>query len=485
MKEIQKKGEMFWKNISHKKKKWFTLVELIIVITILAILATIAFVSFQNYTKDARDGNRTATLTQLEKGLELYSIKTGNYPTPENLYASWYINTDTLLEVWYIKDSISRSINFFKTPTDPVSGDNYVYWVSHDKTYYQIATTLENLQAKVVGNYKWIIRKWDIFSNPASLVLAETGWKDITQNRYFVTDKWQNLPYKLTATTTLTWWTAKSSTGITITKSNWNTLSWSIQTNLWVLPEIVWVMVYGESEYFSTIKNGGGNGWETPSANPYATCTWPNNPTPFAATTTYLWCGQADIIICSWPWAWYTIASCNVWSTTAGTWSSSYGKYFQWWENVAWDATSNVTSSNNCTWNRDTQACWASAYTAWQITVWDTTSGWNDRWTDYGDTRWPCAPWYKVPSNGDWVSIHTAGSWWTSWTNMQNALKLPYAGRRLFTNGALSSPGTNGFYWSTTPDTSRARNLHFYSSSVNPSHSSNRVNGFSVRCIKN
>jgi len=50
-----------------KAKKAFTLVELIIVITILAILATIAFVSFSNYTASARDANRVATLTNIEK----------------------------------------------------------------------------------------------------------------------------------------------------------------------------------------------------------------------------------------------------------------------------------------------------------------------------------------------------------------------------------------------------------------------------------
>jgi len=41
-----------------KKKKAFTLVELIVVITILTILGTIAFISLQGYSRDARDSTR-------------------------------------------------------------------------------------------------------------------------------------------------------------------------------------------------------------------------------------------------------------------------------------------------------------------------------------------------------------------------------------------------------------------------------------------
>jgi prepilin-type N-terminal cleavage/methylation domain-containing protein len=53
------------KKILYKSKKAFTLVELIVVITILVILFTIALVSFKNYTKDARDGNRVASISDI------------------------------------------------------------------------------------------------------------------------------------------------------------------------------------------------------------------------------------------------------------------------------------------------------------------------------------------------------------------------------------------------------------------------------------
>lgn len=70
----------------------FTLVELIIVITILAILATLAIISFKNYSWNARDGNRIATVKNLQTGLNLYQIKTWNYPLPNGEILTGTIN---------------------------------------------------------------------------------------------------------------------------------------------------------------------------------------------------------------------------------------------------------------------------------------------------------------------------------------------------------------------------------------------------------
>ncbi len=128
----------------NKNKKAFTLVELIIVITILAILATISFISFRWYLSDSRDSNRLATLKNLENWLSLYQIKTSKFPTPENITWTWIIWSETLVYVWEIADNISRNININKTPKDPLSNVNYIYWTDGSYSYYQIATVLEN-----------------------------------------------------------------------------------------------------------------------------------------------------------------------------------------------------------------------------------------------------------------------------------------------------------------------------------------------------
>jgi len=71
--------------------------------------------------------------------------------------------------------------------------------------------------------------------------------------------------------------------------------------------------------------------WLNCDINPYSSCLWANNPTAFAATSTYGSCDTADIIICSWVANWYTLSACNVWTNIAWTTSLSYWELFQWW----------------------------------------------------------------------------------------------------------------------------------------------------------
>ena len=66
-------------------KKWFTLVELIIVVTILAILATIAFLTLWKYPLQARDTLRISDLKSIEKSLEIYKVKTWELPEPDSI----------------------------------------------------------------------------------------------------------------------------------------------------------------------------------------------------------------------------------------------------------------------------------------------------------------------------------------------------------------------------------------------------------------
>ena len=64
-------------------KKWFTLVELIVVISILWILATIGFISYSWYLLWVRDSNRLAQLEWLTKWLNV-SLINWRLPFPEN-----------------------------------------------------------------------------------------------------------------------------------------------------------------------------------------------------------------------------------------------------------------------------------------------------------------------------------------------------------------------------------------------------------------
>ena len=61
----------------------------------------------------------------------------------------------------------------------------------------------------------------------------------------------------------------------------------------------------------------------------------------------------------------------------------------------------------------------------------------------------------------------------------------PASGYRYSLDGALRNVGTNGYYWSVTPDSSNAYYLGFSNNGgVSPTSSYNRAYGFSVRCLQ-
>jgi len=49
----------------------------------------------------------------------------------------------------------------------------------------------------------------------------------------------------------------------------------------------------------------------------------------------------------------------------------------------------------------------------------------------------------------------------------------------------MNNQGTNGNYWSSSPNGTNGYNLNFKSSNINTSNNTNRANGLTLRCIKN
>ncbi len=152
---------------SPKKYYWFTLVELIIVITILAILSTIAFVSFQWYTKSARDWVRLETLSNIEKWLEVFNIKSWTYPTPDKaitISLSWSL----ISYQWTLWETSSKIIWFWKTPTDPLDNTNYYYATNIKQKSYSVISFAENqtafIQEKALADNstKSTLIKWNL-----------------------------------------------------------------------------------------------------------------------------------------------------------------------------------------------------------------------------------------------------------------------------------------------------------------------------------
>ncbi len=64
-----------------KKKKGFTLVEMLVAATIAALLAAVGLVSYRTANRNARDARRKADLEQVRAAMELARIDNGVYPS--------------------------------------------------------------------------------------------------------------------------------------------------------------------------------------------------------------------------------------------------------------------------------------------------------------------------------------------------------------------------------------------------------------------
>ena len=125
----------------------------------------------------------------------------------------------------------------------------------------------------------------------------------------------------------------------------------------------------------------------------------------------------------------------------------------------------------------------------------------NTRWQSSKTIYDPCPAGWRVPDGGDngiWSTALGSSSYYTGTFDSTNAgmnfsgkfgsastIWYPASDRRSYHDGALSSVGNYGSYWSVTPNNNYAYYLDFgYDGYVNPTLSNYRANGFSVRCQK-
>ena len=179
-----------------QNKKWFTLVELIVVITILSVLATIWFVSYTWYGVSARDSVRLADTQNIQKSLWIYKIKEGRYPTPEdkvNVTSSWV----TLNYQWYAWEKVLWLIWVHGWWVDPLTQDYYTYATNTARVKYQLLSYFEKQEnawsqvslhqstyATLVDRYPKLSwdKVWIIVNNLTKEPLQATGMDiDISQ----------------------------------------------------------------------------------------------------------------------------------------------------------------------------------------------------------------------------------------------------------------------------------------------------------------
>ena len=134
------------------------------------------------------------------------------------------------------------------------------------------------------------------------------------------------------------------------------------------------------------------------------------------------------------------------------------------------------------------------------ISGWNTTSAANGSWGATKTDKDPCPTGYRVPTSAEWTQVNSNNTAsrtlpFTSGNTQYGSalhygpnastklLTLPAAGYRIVSGGSLGSRGVNGYYWSSTENSSNVFQLTFNSSSINPVFSIGRTYGFSLRCI--
>ncbi len=421
-----------------QKIKWFTLVELIIVITILAILAIIWFINYQTYTSDSRDAYRITTIWNIQKWLELYSIKNKKYPVPENVYWTWIFNSVELNYVWYIKSDLSQLIKLNQIPLDPLYKTYYLYWVSSDMKNYQLAIDLEwNLSQntnllnqtyanfsteKVIWNYNYPLKIDDKLYDLPSLIFIWTWWElssNIDSKAKFIVNNWQNqinsnqnnqtyLDTKKIVTNntnivsnSLTWILIPD-----ISAMDTSTKLKEISDLFWVSVDKIWEKMYWFNNYEKVLKDRINN-----TMFSYCTSTWQVIYWTSDWTSNWLTC-NSDIYVCNWTWTWFALKSCNIWSSQLWTWTNrmTWWSRFQWWNNNTFIL--NVNNTNTWWYLANISTNWPSNYySSWVFLIGNPWFSWiwTNLWWFNDNTslskKWPCPTWYHVPTSLEWTDL--------------------------------------------------------------------------------
>lgn len=131
-------------------KKWFTLVELVVVAVILSILATVGFISYEEYITDTRDSKRMAQLAWLRDGLRLWITK-WKLPLPDDnieIRNNW----TPFLYQWYAGENVLEWISYSEATKDPYDDTYYTYLVSRNRKDFQILGFLEEYNPDVISS---------------------------------------------------------------------------------------------------------------------------------------------------------------------------------------------------------------------------------------------------------------------------------------------------------------------------------------------
>lgn len=164
---------------------------------------------------------------------------------------------------------------------------------------------------------------------------------------------------------------------------------------------------------------------------------------------------------------------------TSATDSASYGWLFQWGRRVDGHQIRTSGLTNTKYTNPTTSgSLFSITYADW-LTVQNDTL-----WQGASATTNPCPSGFRVPTITEWNNLKLAGSFSSASSMASNVLKLPSAGYRNYTSGALVDVGGRPYYWSSTINGANAYYTYADTSNSYTAYGFARAMGASVRCIK-
>ena len=461
----------------NKKNQWFTLVELIVVITILAILWTIVFISLQWYSSQARDSKRLSDIQNIKTSLELFSLNSWKYPSPDIWYDIIY-DTEIVWTQWIVWDNVTTNLsrNLNKKPVDPLIETEYTYSVINSETQYELLSIYESdlisynnilnqtnavnqAYPKIDWTYNQIFIKTPTYYIPTpSIINSELDWiwwilTDDNINSQIITG-WENNITNWTNEAVITWIPNLTLQAFSWTISDKNddnkealaqalikAYSWILLSNKWIYKKITETDLSNSTDLISLVDD------VILSSTTYASTSWTILTNSCATTPVFanilnpiIWTPTS--IDQAWtynetPWNctytcsnWFSWTDCEIpnpyanctWINTPAIWNASISATTTYWE---WKPEEcNTKDIIVCSWEWEWYTL--AACNVWAKIAWTTTASywWLFQWWNHFDFRWwQLLEWSLYPTIDitpiDSISDYSIYSNWTfiKWIN--------------------------------------------------------------------
>lgn len=177
-------------------KKWFTLVELVVVMIILATLSIIWIVSYTSNLGASRNATRKLDLTYLSSAFTKFQQEKWNFPMPGDNFNITYW-TNIVAYQWKINNKVHLS-TIDRLPYDPKIDIPYTYSTTKNRQEFQITASFEWLDEwdKTKAIVLWTYSS--VSKNILPTILVANSWEiniESDKNKFIFDWQSHNIAY--------------------------------------------------------------------------------------------------------------------------------------------------------------------------------------------------------------------------------------------------------------------------------------------------